>query len=91
MAQTAKTPEKNKETQIAELSVFDVKELYDRAYDRKAATSEMDALFKEYLSQAVKMDLAYRRQLSNNMTAQSSVISQKVDTTVNSMKDTDAA
>lgn len=45
-----------------EISLFDVKELYDRAYSKD---SDSDA-FKTIMSEAVKMDMAYRRQLAEN-------------------------
>lgn len=59
MATEAKTQENN-----AELSLFDVKELYDRAYAEKEGGAEDK--FKAILAEAVKLDLAYRRQLSKN-------------------------
>lgn len=42
-----------------ELSIFDVKELYDRAYDMQADK----ALFRALLAEALKMDMAYRQNL----------------------------
>jgi len=45
-----------------EISVFDVKELYDLAYSKP---TDSDA-FKAIMSEAVKMDMAYRRQLTEN-------------------------
>ena len=50
-----------------EISLFDVKNLYDIAYTIKDTGNEDSAiLFKEALSAAVKLDMVYRRQLSNN-------------------------
>lgn len=46
------------------LSLFDVKELYDLAYAEKDKSGEIADSFKKLLAEAVKMDLAYRRQLS---------------------------
>ncbi len=43
------------------LSLFDVKELYDRAYAEKKNGNEDS--FKSALSEAVKMDMVYRHQL----------------------------
>lgn len=48
-------------TQEADLSVFDVKELYDLAYTYEHTD---EGKFKALLSEAVKLDVAYRRQLS---------------------------
>ena len=47
-----------------ELSVFDVKELYDLAYSYKA---DDNAKFKAVLAEAVKLDMAYRRQIEKKM------------------------
>ncbi len=47
----------------SEYSFLDVKEIYDQAYERRAEYGE-DAAFKELLAQAVKRDMAYRRQLN---------------------------
>lgn len=52
--------------QQAEISLLDVKELYDRAYDEKAQKGTETEDFKLMLADAVKMDLAYRRQLTKN-------------------------
>ena len=46
------------------LSLFDVKELYDQAYAEKAKGTNGEEAFKELLAEAVKMDMAYRRQLA---------------------------
>lgn len=48
-----------------EVSLLDVKELYDLAYEQKGSNEEN---FKKILAEAVKMDLAYRRQLSKEAT-----------------------
>jgi hypothetical protein len=53
----------NANTAHAELSIFDVKELYDLAYDIQAQNGD-DSKFKQILSEAVKLDMAYRRQLA---------------------------
>jgi hypothetical protein len=45
----------------AELSIFDVKELYDLAYDFETSDK---AKFKTLLAEAVKLDMAYRYQLT---------------------------
>lgn len=48
-----------------QISLFDVKELYDRAYalkDKAYDTSAYD--FKDALTQAVKLDMAYRQQIA---------------------------
>lgn len=58
MANTNKT---QSEPMTAELSVFDVKELYDLAYAEKGTN---EAKFKELLAEAVNLDLIYRRQLA---------------------------
>jgi hypothetical protein len=58
----------NNPTQLskqAELSVFDVKELYDLAYDFEKSD---EGKFKTLLAEAVKLDMAYRRQLQQNST-----------------------
>lgn len=47
--------------QQADLSVFDVKELYDLAYEYEQSD---EGKFKALLSEAVKLDMAYRRQLN---------------------------
>jgi len=46
-----------------EISVFEVKELYDAAYEQKAQGAGED-VFQKMMAEAVKMDMAYRRQLS---------------------------
>lgn len=53
----------NKAAEQAELSVFDVKELYDLAYTYKTD----EAKFKSIMSEAVKMDMQYRRQIAQKM------------------------
>lgn len=45
----------------AELSVFDVKELYDLAYTYEHTD---EGKFKALLNEAVQLDVAYRRQLN---------------------------
>jgi hypothetical protein len=45
-----------------EISLFDVKELYDLAYSKQ---SDSDA-FKAIMAEAVQMDMAYRQQLAEN-------------------------
>ena len=57
MADDAKTQKK------PDISLFDVKELYDRAYAEESQDQER---FKKILAEAVKLDLAYRRQLTKN-------------------------
>jgi hypothetical protein len=52
--------------QQAELSLLDVKELYDLAYSEKDKGAEGEAAFKKILAEAVKLDLAYRRQLTKD-------------------------
>ena len=47
-----------------EISMFDVKDLYDRAYAAKEQGVRGKAIFKKLLAAAVKLDLAYRRQLA---------------------------
>ena len=54
--------------QQAELSLLDVKELYDLAYAEKDKGAEGEAAFKKILAEAVKLDLAYRRQLTQAAT-----------------------
>lgn len=66
-----------------EYSFLDVKEIYDQAYERRAECGE-DAAFKELLAQAVKRDMAYRRQLNARA-------SYKERTTVKSFKNTNTA
>lgn len=60
---TTKTQNNAPQTQT-ELSVFDVKELYDLAYSYKA---DDNAKFKAVLAEAVKLDMAYRRQIEKKM------------------------
>lgn len=50
----------------AELSIFDVKELYDLAYDIKAKDGD-DARFKQVMAEALQLDMAYRRQLAQKI------------------------
>lgn len=63
MANDAQTQNETQK-QDAPLSVFDVKELYDLAYAEKAKGLEGEDAFKMILAEAVKLDMAYRRQLS---------------------------
>lgn len=50
--------------QDAPPSLFDVKELYDLAYAEKDKGTEGTENFKKILAEAVKLDMAYRRQLA---------------------------
>lgn len=52
-------------TQQAEISVFDVKELYDLAYDQKANGASAEK-FQALMADALQLDMAYRRQLAKN-------------------------
>ncbi len=45
-----------------EISLFDVKELYDLAYTKPSDSEE----FKSIMTEAVNLDMAYRRQLQEN-------------------------
>lgn len=63
MASKAQT-QTMQQRQQAELSVFDVKELYDLAY---AYEHTDEGKFKALLSEAVKLDMDYRRQLNAKM------------------------
>lgn len=54
----------NTDKMDAEISVFDVKELYDLAYAEKDNGDSGAIAFKKILAEAVKLDLAYRRQLA---------------------------
>ncbi len=45
------------------ISLFDVKELYDAAYDEKAKARACLKTFKELLEKAEMLDAAYRAQL----------------------------
>lgn len=47
-----------------EISIFDVKALYDAAYDEKAKARACLKTFKTLLEQAETLDLAYRAQLT---------------------------
>lgn len=47
-----------------EISFFDVKALYDSAYDEKAKARACMKTFKTLLEQAEILDLAYRAQLA---------------------------
>lgn len=46
-----------------EISFFDVKALYDAAYDEKAKARVNLKKFKKLIEQAIGLDLAYRAQL----------------------------
>lgn len=48
-----------------EISLFDVKELYDAAYDEKAKARVSLKKFKKLMEKATLMDEAYRAQLMN--------------------------
>ncbi len=50
------------------ISLFDVKELYDAAYDEKAKARACLKTFKTLLEQAEALDLAYRAQLKAEQT-----------------------
>lgn len=50
------------------ISLFDVKELYDAAYDEKAKARACLKTFKTLLGQAEALDLAYRAQLKAEQT-----------------------
>ncbi len=43
-----------------EISLLDIKELYDRAYDEKAKAKRIIKTYKTLLAQAEKLDKAYR-------------------------------
>ena len=47
----------------AEISLFDVKELYDAAYAEKAQARVNLKKFRKLMEKATQMDLAYRAQL----------------------------
>lgn len=47
-------------------SLLDVKELYDLAYAEKDKGAQGEEAFKKILAEAVKLDLAYRRQLTKD-------------------------
>lgn len=47
-----------------QISLFDVKALYDAAYDEKAKARACLKTFKSLLEQAEKLDLAYRAQIA---------------------------
>lgn len=53
--------------QTAELSFFDIKEMYDRAYTAIEAGRD-DYKAKEIMAEAIKMDMAYRCQLARKST-----------------------
>ena len=46
-----------------EISIFDVKELYDAAYTEKAKAKANLKRFKRLINKAEQMDVAYRAQL----------------------------
>lgn len=48
-----------------EISLFDVKELYDAAYEEKAKARVNLRKFKKLMEQATQLDLAYRTQLAS--------------------------
>lgn len=47
-----------------EISLFDVKELYDAAYDEKAKARVNLKRFKKLMEKATQLDTAYRAQLA---------------------------
>lgn len=47
-----------------EISVFDVKELYDRAYAAQEYGSNEQDSFQTLIAKAVQLDMAYRQQLA---------------------------
>lgn len=47
-----------------DISLLEVKDMYDKAYEVKDQNGDV---FKELLAEAVKMDLAYRRQLTKKV------------------------
>jgi hypothetical protein len=53
----------NRQYIVQELSVFDVKELYDHAYAEKDKGPQFYNGFRQLLAKAVKLDMEYRRQL----------------------------
>jgi len=61
MEQPMATNDQTQKNMPAELSVFDVKELYDMAYMHEKNDI---AKFKTLLAEAVKLDIQYRRQLT---------------------------
>ena len=48
------------------ISVFDVKALYDAAYEEKAKARVNIKLFRSLMAEAIKLDAAYRDQLRQN-------------------------
>lgn len=48
-----------------EISLFDVKEIYDAAYAEKAKAKVNLKKFKKLMEKATELDTAYREQLSN--------------------------
>lgn len=47
-----------------EISVFDVKELYDAAYEAQHNDAQNEALFQDLMAKAVQLDMEYRQQLA---------------------------
>ncbi|NQZ13851.1 MAG: hypothetical protein HRT94_03360 [Alphaproteobacteria bacterium] len=47
-----------------EISVFDVKELYDRAYAAQEYGAKSEENFQALIAKAVQLDMAYRQQLA---------------------------
>ncbi len=47
----------------SEISLLDIKELYDRAYGEKAKAKRLIKTYKSLLGQAEKLDKAYRVQI----------------------------
>lgn len=54
----------NNMTKEKELSIFDVKELYDKAYEAKEYGAKNEDVFQELLAKAIKIDMEYRQQLA---------------------------
>ncbi len=60
---TALKPKNDNTGKKSEISLLDVKALYDRAYDDKAKARCYLKTFKQRLARAKKLDAAYQRQL----------------------------
>ncbi len=48
------------------ISIFDVKELYDAAYEAQEYGAEGETMFQTLIAKAIKMDMAYRQQLAED-------------------------
>ena len=55
-----------KNDNMQEISLFDVKELYDAAYEEKTKARVSLKRFKALMAKATKLDAAYRAQLTAN-------------------------